>query len=1061
MLDPLAALGVAGNIVQFVDFTVKLISKSHELHKSADGASTGNKDLEAIAGNLKRLTERLRTDMSQHLLPPVRVAQLRQDASDKRAKHELASKLRDYTPENRAEIELGEINAKCTIVAGDLLSILRMFKVEGKNNKWKSFRMALKSVWDEDQIQAAMSKLTECRKELDTELLISLRTSINDAALKQSNGFESLGTNTQDISETLDIIRNDNKQNQQEIIKAIKDHQWQGDNPVHVAKFSARITEMVEQKRISFLREKFLHQLGFMNMSDRQEEILPAHSATFNWIYKTRTDQRWASFSTWLRQGKGTYWIAGKAGSGKSTLMKYIYNNPLSRTALERWAGDFPLITASYYFWNAGTPMQKSQTRLLQSLLYESLTQCEDLIPLIFPYRWRSYDFYGDDISPWGRMELMKGFDRSLKQDGVSAKFCFFVDGLDEYDGDHREVVKLFQGVAASSSVKMCLSSRPLLIFEDAFGRCPKLVLQDLTQNDIKLYTDIELVKSPQFEILRKRETARAQELVTEIVDKSAGVFLWVTLVVKSLLEGLQNSDRISDLQRRLEALPADLEDLYLLMMMNLDKFYQQQASQLFQIVHRARLPLSVLGLSFADEEDPDFAIRARLEALDDNELSFRYSDTVRRVNSRCKGLLEVRASSGKDRLVDSKIDFLHRTVKDFLDTPNIWNKIASQSDPSFNPDISLMRSYLVQMKVLCTTQWEVGTFGRLAGEFMEYAAQAEKTSGQVQSSLIENFCETATELWYSLTVERTIFQNEGRYAWVKVIPQVYDFLHDPQLSFLSLAVSYGLDLYVKWKLNQNSQPVTTRLGRPLLHYATAPMPRNIWGTRPRNPELVAVLLKHGADPNREFGNHTTWTDVLIYAYEILRPLKSGDKQELLLPVLECMRLLLAAGANPEACIYWKGSNIPAVTVIDDTFSRKFPEEVHQVRQVIYRKLEEKVGPRRAIDIEKQWEQTPQELRRQVIEANERQKEQRLRDEQVKEQRAKDLAVLYGKKTMTEVQQDDIFTTFDQEPWIMKFPWEESRPTTPVENYTVHIKDKKRRAFNLQRFAFWNSRRSK
>ena len=174
MLDPLTALSVAGNIVQFVDFTVKLISKGNELYKSADGALVDNRDLEAIASNLARLTERLRTDMNHHLLPPVKVIKFRA-ASDKRAEKELAFKLRDYTPENRVEIELGEINAKCKGVSEDLLSVLRLFKVEGKNNRWKSFRMALKTIWDEDQIRSAVSELTECRKQLDTELLISLR----------------------------------------------------------------------------------------------------------------------------------------------------------------------------------------------------------------------------------------------------------------------------------------------------------------------------------------------------------------------------------------------------------------------------------------------------------------------------------------------------------------------------------------------------------------------------------------------------------------------------------------------------------------------------------------------------------------------------------------------------------------------------------------------------------------------------------------------------------------------------------------------------------------------
>ncbi|KAH8663414.1 hypothetical protein BGZ60DRAFT_67197 [Tricladium varicosporioides] len=619
MLDPFTALGVAGNIVQFVDFSTKLISKSHKIYKSAEGALMENQDLEAIALNLNRLSEKLRTDMSRHLLPPLRAGM----------------KLPNYTPKNRDKIELGAINAKCTTVATDLLSILRMFKVQGKNSKWKSFKMALKTVWDDDQIQDALSKLEQCRKQLDTELLISLRLSMNDAALRQFNGFKVIDQNTDGIRETLDEIRSESQKNRQDIINAIKAHKWQEDNPQHIAQFSVKITNMVEQERVTALRERFLHRLSFIRMSDRQEEIAHAHKATFDWIYDTSADQAWDNYVDWLRNGKGIYWITGKAGSGKSTLMKYLYNSPKSRQPLKQWAGKLPLITASYYFWNSGTSMQKSQTGLLQSLLYESLVQYEELIPEIFQYRWRSYDYFGDDLHPFSRMELIKAFEALLKQDGISAKFCFFVDGLDEYDGVHTEIVKLFQKVSASSSVKMCLSSRPLLVFDDAYKECPKLMLQNLTQNDIKLYTDSQLAKSPRFAILKIREPERAPNLVTEIVDKSAGVFLWVTLVVKSLLEGLQNSDRISDLQRRLLELPADLEDLYLLMMKSLEKFYQQQASQLFQIVHRARLPLSVLALSFADEEDVEYAMNAKLGPLDETELSFRYEETVRRLNSR------------------------------------------------------------------------------------------------------------------------------------------------------------------------------------------------------------------------------------------------------------------------------------------------------------------------------------------------------------------------------------------------------------------------------------------
>lgn len=52
-----------------------------------------------------------------------------------------------------------------------------------------------------------------------------------------------------------------------------------------------------------------------------------------------------------------------------------------------------------------------------------------------------------------------------------------------------------------------------------------------------------------------------------EIVEASVGVFLWVRLVVQSLLEGLMNRYHVTDLQLRLRNLPTDLDELYQVML--------------------------------------------------------------------------------------------------------------------------------------------------------------------------------------------------------------------------------------------------------------------------------------------------------------------------------------------------------------------------------------------------------------------------------------------------------------------------------------------------------------
>jgi hypothetical protein len=62
---------------------------------------------------------------------------------------------------------------------------------------------------------------------------------------------------------------------------------------------------------------------------------------------------------------------------------------------------------------------------------------------------------------------------------------------------------------------------------------------------------------------LKDEEPKLQPRIISEILHKAAGVFLWVKLIVHSLLEGLGNPDRGEDLERRLQELPDDLEDLY------------------------------------------------------------------------------------------------------------------------------------------------------------------------------------------------------------------------------------------------------------------------------------------------------------------------------------------------------------------------------------------------------------------------------------------------------------------------------------------------------------------
>ena len=87
-------------------------------------------------------------------------------------------------------------------------------------------------------------------------------------------------------------------------------------------------------------------------MTDRHDRIVEAYERSFRWIYRDDEQRQsaWMSFVDWPEGGYDLYWITEKAGSGKSTLMKYIFNDARTLKYLEAWASGVPLITTAFFF---------------------------------------------------------------------------------------------------------------------------------------------------------------------------------------------------------------------------------------------------------------------------------------------------------------------------------------------------------------------------------------------------------------------------------------------------------------------------------------------------------------------------------------------------------------------------------------------------------------------------------------------------------------------------------------------------------------------------------------
>ena len=361
---------------------------------------------------------------------------------------------------------------------------------------------------------------------------------------------------------------------------------WYLKNKDSVMAVSDKMSALATEEKEEYLRGIVLHSLNFPQQKERYATMAKAHAKTFGWIFRTKSNASipWTDFVQWLSDdeaGDHLYWITGKPGGGKSTLMKYLYHDQLTQSLLQRWAGSQRLVIASCFSWNPGSSIQISLTGLLRALLHEILLVCPELVPLASPWRWQSYELGARKLSSWSNRELLDSFQNVVQHSKDKIKLCLFIDGLDESEGDdtaRTEIIELFKTISQHGHIIVCLSSHPWLMFTDAFEGRPSLLLQQLTYNDIKSYVQAELEKHHKFRSLRAKDQDGGLQLILGIVDKAERVFLWVYLAVRSLLEGLRNEDGIKDLRRRLDLMPADFEKYFTHILARWSRFISNKA---------------------------------------------------------------------------------------------------------------------------------------------------------------------------------------------------------------------------------------------------------------------------------------------------------------------------------------------------------------------------------------------------------------------------------------------------------------------------------------------------
>lgn len=457
------------------------------------------------------------------------------------------------------------------------------------------------------------------------------------------------------------------------------------------------------------VQNRILQTLRFDGMYSREDNTSEASEGTFRWllIKDESFEERYVrdnrvidkmqatreAFLAWLESGGGVFHVCGKAGSGKSTLMKLICTDSKTRDGLKAWAGDETLLHASFFFFAPSEKEAKSLTGLYRCVLFTILNEHRDLMSKVYPEEFRNDYQSSPQFLDLIRPQRLEKAVQSLIDAVVTGayKMCIFIDGLDEYEGsftDYWELADRLLDWANQSSgrVKFCVSSRPEVQFVKAFGSrdasCIRQIhLHEFTTGDIEKHCHDQFANSTWF--TGSDMVPNYGKFIDQIVSRAEGVFLWAVLVTKVLLHETRKDGFERDLWRRLEEIPDDINALYDRLFDSMGEEQERKCNLILLTIltNPFQDPIHARSLNFIyDEVDLDQALLQQQEGDQDADQKRQESRVVDNLAEWTRGLVE---AISWDQAVDTRKTWREYPSTFFSSTASIDEDYTSRSPSS------------------------------------------------------------------------------------------------------------------------------------------------------------------------------------------------------------------------------------------------------------------------------------------------------------------------------------------------------------------------------------------
>ncbi|KAK4139842.1 uncharacterized protein C8A04DRAFT_32674 [Dichotomopilus funicola] len=743
MLDPLTAIALSGNILQFIDYATKLLREARQISRSATGAAEGTRDAIAVYDDFREAAAALATPST---LPRT---------ADDAAMEALAERCREVSEE---------------LVAG-----LKRLQVATPGSRRESLRVAWRVMREKGELEELEVRLERCRKQLVTRIIFmmsqkqsstyrglqELKSQSDDSTTKTTDKLDTL---SQELLHLSQIIETNGHATASHINDLQDEMRVQEDRTVQ--KMVDLISEITTTKTKVEKERQILRKLTFHGIRRREDAIEPARAGTYRWLLyppsealsrkppnsdpdeqvskkkkkkpkkklndesnfeeviealfelrkiaiksvtpstherketsQLKADTR-ARFLTWLEAGSGIFYLSGKPGAGKSTMMKFLAREQRTLSGLQTWAGDKQLVFASFFFWRSGIGIQRSIEGLYRGLLWETLKACPELMPHVFPYEWNTNTDTGSNDTEFALSEIEAAFERLIGASSTTSdrKICFFIDGLDEFEGDHLGLAHLLKQWANLPHIKLCVSSRPYSAFENIFNTEPDfcLRLHEHTYQDMIQAAQEELRSAITYSgvVVSPSNLDGYDILIKPAVAKANGVFLWLRLAIRHLVRGIGNAYSATELGDMLHAMPEDVSVMF-----------QTMLDRLLARPDRVRVAITLLSLADPSLPKGQHRLVVYFSAMDDvldgaiglddllasaknipkgsdnRQMEKRLVVTEARLRGRCEDFIEIRDDGyGKDTSrplpLRRRIEFVHRDLRDFLVQEHIIQRL-------------------------------------------------------------------------------------------------------------------------------------------------------------------------------------------------------------------------------------------------------------------------------------------------------------------------------------------------------------------------------------------------